>query len=246
MSRGLTFQVGGFYHIYNRGTEGREIFTSSNDSERFTALLYHANSVEPLLHRVGRGPTSAKSLLESARGDSFIDLCVYCLMPNHFHLLVHEHTEGGVSRFMQKLSTAYTMYFNTRYERTGVLFQGKFKAREVNEDRYLKYLIAYIHLNPVKLIEPKWKEIGIRNVGRAAQFLRSYPYSSYQDYRGAIRSERKLINPNALPHYFENSKEFEASMVEWLSYKDPRSDEVGPRPKNRAFDTSRTLLKAQL
>jgi putative transposase len=220
MSRGLIFQVGGFYHIYNRGTEKREIFTSSVDYDRFITLLYFANSSEPLRLRSGRrGPTSAKSLLESARGDSLADLCAYCLMPNHFHMLVHERTTSGISRFMQRLSTAYTMYFNTRYERTGVLFQGKFKAQDANEDRYLKYLISYIHLNPVSLIEPKWKQVGSRDVNKAKRFLESYPYSSYQDYRGINRVENKLITRSVLPGYFESSNDFKETMTEWLNYR---------------------------
>lgn len=220
MSRGLIFEAGGFYHLYNRGTEKRDVFTSSVDYERFMTLLYFANSSEPVrLDSARRGPTLTKSLLGSARSDSLTDICAYCLMPNHFHLLVHERTTPGISRFMQRLLTAYTMYFNTHYERTGVLFQGKFKARDANEDRYLKYLIAYIHLNPISLIEPKWKEVGVQDPSRCIRFLSSYPYSSYQDYCGIDRIENKLITKTVLPDYFESSKSFKETMTEWLNYR---------------------------
>ncbi len=120
--------------------------------------------------------------------------------------------------FMQKLSTSYTMYFNTRYERDGALFQGRFKAQDANDDRYLKYLIAYIHLNPVKLIEPKWKEFGVKNVRNVHVFLDKYPYSSYLDYCGIERPERYIIETNVLPDYFETAASFRSNMLEWIGY----------------------------
>ena len=221
MSRGLAFQVGGFYHIYNRGTDKRHIFLSEVDYARFIALLYHANSSKPLSLRTNhRGPTSAQRWLELPRdGDPLVDLCAYCLMPNHFHLLIHERHTNGVSRFIQKLSTAYTMYFNAHHERTGVLFQGKFKAQDANNDRYLKYLIVYIHLNPISLIEPKWKESGVQDMVKATHFLESYPHSSYQEYRGIDRVERCLVTKAVLPEYFQTPKDFKDTMIDWLTYK---------------------------
>ncbi len=142
-------------------------------------------------------------------------------MPNHVHLLIREKNDGGTSRFMQKLATAYTMYFNTRYERTGSLFQGAFKSSHADDDRYLKYLISYIHLNPVKLIEPKWKERGIENRKAAEKYLKEYEYSSYLDYLGVKRKEKAIIDAAALPEYFESPSDFKTSVTEWLSYPQP-------------------------
>jgi len=147
-----------------------------------------------------------------------VDIASYCLMPNHFHLLVRAREEGGVSKFMQKLTTGYTMYFNKRYERTGALFQGKFKATHVNNDRYLRYLISYIHLNPVKLIEPKWKETGISNRERAERYLREYAHSSYLDYMGEARPAASLLERSAVPDYFSETS-FESFVTEWLTYR---------------------------
>ena len=158
-------------------------------------------------------------LLALERGEPLVDLCAYCLMPNHFHLLVRERSSGGISRFMQKLTTGYTMYFNTRRERTGALFQGRFKAEHAKEDRYLKYLISYIHLNPVKLIESKWKETGIVNRKRAETYLEQYRWSSFGDYCGLERPEGALINQSALPAYHETPHDFKESVTEWLGYK---------------------------
>lgn len=144
-------------------------------------------------------------------------------MPNHFHLLVREKEEQGVSRFMQKLMTGYTMYFNKRHERSGALFQGKFKATHANEDRYLKYLISYIHLNPVKLIEPRWKECGIRNRNVAKKYLNEYRDSSYLDYIGTPRTESKILMKEALSEYFDAVRDFETEVTDWLSYKEEGS-----------------------
>ena len=91
-------------------------------------------------------------------------------MPNHFHILVKEKIENGISKFMGKLTTGYSMYFNKRYDRTGSLFQGVFKSVHADSDEYLKYLFAYIHLNPIKLINPEWKENGIKDKNRANAF----------------------------------------------------------------------------
>lgn len=140
-------------------------------------------------------------------------------MPNHFHLLIRERDEGGISRFMQKLTTGYTMYFNTKNERSGALFQGKFKAEHVDKDRYLKYIISYIHLNPIKLIEPQWKEIGISDRKRAGAYLQNYRYSSFLDYAGKDRLEKRLINRSALPDYFESPLSFKTETSDWLDYR---------------------------
>ena len=141
-------------------------------------------------------------------------------MPNHFHLLLREKKEGGISMFMEKFLTAYSMYFNKKNGRTGKLFEGVFKAIHVDNDEYLKYLFSYIHLNPVKIIDPLWKESGISDKEKAKQYLGNYPYSSYFDYLGRARGENLILNKEAFPEYFENSKEFEQFIDDWLLLKE--------------------------
>ncbi len=211
------FAPGEFYHLYNRGTEKRIIFSSKKDHERFLALLYLANSSKTL-HLSDYPNATLQELFMIERGELLVDICAYCLMPNHFHLLVRESGKQGISRFMQKLQIGYTMYFNTRYERTGVLFQGKHKARHANKDSYLKYLVSYLHLNPVKLIEPAWKETGIKNQKLVKAYLDSYQYSSYADYCGRDRIQKNIITRSALPEYFQTPLAFEANLAEWLNY----------------------------
>ena len=217
MSRSHTFAPGEFYHIYNRGTEKRTIFLKQGDYDRFVALLYMANQIEAVdLKLQGR---TLEEVKDQERSTPLVGITAYCLMPNHFHLLLHEIESGGISKFMQKLSTAYTMYFNKRLERSGALFQGKFKASHVQDDRYLRYLVSYIHLNPVKLIEPEWKEHGIADRKGAEMFLADYQSSSYLDYLNKERTENIILTRDAMPEYFNSGREFKEFVTAWLDYK---------------------------
>ena len=154
------------------------------------------------------------------RGDTLVHVGAYCLMPNHFHLLLREKTEGGIPMFMKKLATAYSMYFNTKYKRTGGLFEGVFMAQHINRDEYLKYLYAYIHLNPVKIIDPLWRENGIQDRVEAQNYLNNYGYSSFIDYKSEIRPEAKILSREAFPEYFMTATDFNDFVDEWLSFSE--------------------------
>jgi putative transposase len=220
MNRKTVLVPGEFYHVYNRGTDKRKIFLSEKDRERFLALLYLANGTNPVrMDNLRQQGFTLLALGELDRGVPLVDIGAYCLMPNHFHLLLQEKEEGGISRFMQKLTTGYTMYFNKRHERSGTLLQGVFKSTHVKDDRQLAYLLSYIHLNPVKLIEPKWKESGIRDRKGAERFLETYRHSSYLYYCGKNRPESCIITPSILPTQAESPQDFKKNVSEWLQYK---------------------------
>lgn len=218
MTRAITFSIDEFYHIYNRGTEKRKIFTSTDDYKRFVALLYLCNSLTPL--HISRRDISTENIFDGNQEHSLVDIGAYCLMPNHFHLLLHEKVENGISQFMQKLTTAYTMYFNRKNDRTGSLFQGVFRAQHANKDEYLKYLFGYIHLNPIKLVDPKWKDNGIKNKTAAKDFLKKYEYSSYHEYVGIKRKQKVILSPKAFPRYFEKTDDFQKMVMFWLEFRD--------------------------
>ena len=120
---------------------------------------------------------------------------------------------------MGKLCTAYSMYFNKKHKRTGKLFEGAFKSSHINNDRYAKYIFSYIHLNPIKLIDPLWKDKGLQNIENAKEFLNKFYWSSYQDYRNKKRSENMIIAPENFPNYFTNKKIFDKEIFEWLSFR---------------------------
>ena len=182
------------------------------DYRRFLALLYLCNSNKSVeIYRVPQ-----KEIFSSERDKTLADIGAYCLMRNHFHLLMREKQDGGISKFMQKLCTGFTMYFNRRRDRTGALFESRFRAKHLNTDTYLKYAFSYVHLNPMEHIEPKWKEEGVRNKKAAAAYLREYPYSSFPEYVGDSRPESSVLNGDAFPSYFKNHSDFIAELNDWL------------------------------
>lgn len=219
MSRNLNISINEFYHIYNRGNDKREIFRNEIDYVRFQTLLYLCNNIKSI--HIGdyiNASVSIKKLLSLAREETLVDIGAYCLMPNHFHLLIKEKIGGGTSLFMQKLSTAYTMYYNKKYNKTGSLFGGRFKAKHLDSDQYLKYQYSYIHLNPVSIIDGGWKKKKIIDVKKAKNFLMSYNYSSYKDYLGESRKESVILERHSFPEYFSNSAQFFEMVDEWLSF----------------------------
>jgi len=218
MSRNIVISVDEFYHIYNRGNDRREIFHDERDYLRFQTLLYVCNNVATI-HISNFQDTLLKKLLSLEREDTLVYIGAYCLMPNHFHLLVKEKIEGGTSLFMQKLSTAYTMYYNRKYKKTGSLFGGRFKVKNLDSDQYLKYQYFYIHLNPISIIDAGWKNNKITNIKNAKVFLNSYKYSSYNDYADRERLESVILDKDVFPNYFSTQTEFSLMISEWLNFE---------------------------
>ena len=218
MERKFEFEVGEFYHIYSRGVEKRLIFTTEADHVRFRDLLFISNSTKPFNYR----EVAVKSWDKIDRAQTLVDIGAYCLMPNHFHLLVKEKVEGGISRFMSKLLTAYSKYFNIKYERKGRLFESTFKAQHADDDVYLRHLFAYIHLNPVKIKEPDWEKSGLTNIERAKKYLKNYSYSSYLDYAGVPRGLSKILNRSEFPDYFPSTEDFSRFLEDCLTLPSPK------------------------
>ena len=217
MQRKIDFSVGEYYHVYSRGTDKRTIFLEQKDYQRFKVLLYICNNIDPVdMCKYFQGGSTLTGLFKTKRGETLVDIGVYCLMPNHFHVLIKEKIEGGITKFLMKLLTAYSMYFNKKNSRTGTLFESKFKAKHIDSDEYLKYLFAYIHLNPIKLVDPKWKENGINDRENAKKYLAEYAFSSYLDYQNIERLETKIINREAFPEYFTPKEDFNVFIDEWL------------------------------
>mgnify|MGYP001581037561 len=204
------------YHIYNRGSHKADIFKSNADRERFLRLLYVCNGTAPVVSR--DIPIGRSYVFE--RGERLVDIGAYCLMSNHFHLMIRERAENGITVFMKKVATAYSMHFNAKYEHSGTLFQGRFKSRLVDNEAYLNWLFSYIHLNPVKVIDPRWKETGITDEGGAEKYIERYKYSSYHDYFVGSRPEGAILNKESFPDHFNDLNGFTDVVGEWRSAKD--------------------------
>ena len=179
------------YHVYNRGVEKRKIFQDEQDHEVFLHLLkYYLSPLDQNPESYPLKGFSGITIVRPRPLENLVDevkLLAYCLMPNHFHLLIKQISETGMTRLLQKLLTIYSMYFNKKYDRVGHLFQGPYRAVLVEKDEYLLHLSRYIHLNPSELTGP-----GPVN----------YPFSSYGYYLG--EKNAPWIHPNLVLSYFEN------------------------------------------
>ena len=215
--------AGEFYHVYNRGTDKRVIFRDDTDHQRFLKLLYLSNSIEHISVRNILRKDSEPYTFD--RGLPLVKIGTYCLMPNHFHILLTPCVEDGVSLFMQKLGTGYSMYFNIRHNRTGTLFEGPFKAKWVDSDTYLKYLYAYIHLNPLKLWGRE-HETSDPDHQETISFLKKYRYSSLPDYLQVTRLESEIINPEPFPDYFATAADHIEELKDWLTYKEEAEEKI--------------------
>lgn len=201
MQRKINFTSGEYYHLYSRGVEKRKIFLSDKDRERFMALLYIMNQPEPFNFGNFLKQNKIADIFSETKEKSLVSIISYTLMPNHFHILVYENQEGGISKFMLRLLTAYSMYFNTKYERSGPLFVHPFRSQYISNESHFMWLFSYIHLNPIKIIKKNFKHEGIGNKKVAGDFLDSYKYSSYHEYKGINRPESKIIDISLMPEY---------------------------------------------
>lgn len=204
-----------YYHIYNRGNSKQKIFLDTSDSVRFQDLLYLANTAESISIRDAR----RVGVYEMQQDNPLVAIGAYCLMQNHFHILLTPLVENGASEFMRKVSTGYAMYFNKKYNRRGTLYEGKFKSQHAAEDRYLKYLFSYIHLNPLKLKHLDWRE----RVHKSAALLkdaRTYAFSSYQDYIHDTRNQSMILAKEHFPEYFNDVELLESEMLDWIQYQE--------------------------
>lgn len=181
-----------YYHIYNRGVEKRIIFCDDQDYKVF--LKYLKESLSP--------PPDRKDLIKTLifKEENFkgipkqpknlfnkLELIVYSLMPNHFHLMIHQIKKGNIEIFMRSLLVRYSMYFNKRYERVGSLFQGPYKSIIIDNENYLLHLSRYIHLNPSE---------NFKDLTKA--------YSSYAEYLGIRKTI--WVKPDVILKYFSQVK----------------------------------------
>lgn len=191
------FTLGGIYHIYNRGVEKRNIFLDKNDRIRFRALLLHCIPQE-------KTPSYSLSRKEKQRDHAkkrLVNILCYCLMPNHFHLLLQENAKSGISKFMQRLMNSYARYFNTKYERTGPLLSGPFRSVAVSGDDQFLHLTRYIHLNPyaAKMIDDPFQ----------------YEWSSLEEYIGS--SKYKFCQSRLLKEIME-ARKYRDFMIDYADY----------------------------
>jgi putative transposase len=217
MRKDAPFVPGETYHLFNRGAHKQDIFTTEAEYRRFLLLLHLANSEEklelrPILRR-HRGQTSV-IFRDEKPTKGLVNVQAYCLMPNHFHLILQEKTEAGITKFMRKVLTAYSMYFNILHQHSGVLAQGAFKSKHINSENYFRYIFSYVHLNPLSLHIPEWEKKGIENIVSAREFMYSYPYSSFYDYIIGERPESAIVEREGTPDFLKTQDDLEG-LLRW-------------------------------
>jgi len=183
------FVNGEIYHIVLRGIDDNLIFKDINDYYRGIFSIYEFNTTKPvtiqyrrkvrvhLKQKLDRDPVSVID-----ERDRLVEILVFCFMPNHIHLLLRQLKNEGITKFMSKVGAGYGGYFNRKYSRKGYVFQNRFSAVHIKDDNQLKTVFVYIHINPISLVEPKWKEKGIKNPEKIIKFLENFKWSSYPDY----------------------------------------------------------------
>lgn len=202
-----------FYHVYNRGNSKQIIYKDKQDYMHFMYLLYICNTSKKI--RVADIERKTHPL-DYQKPDKLVSIISYCLMPNHFHILITQQAEAGITSFMRKVLTAYSMYFNKKYSRTGILFEGRFKSSHVDGDRYLKYLFSYIHLNPAKLLDPNWKTSGSIKKDILFKYVSEYPYSSLHSILLPTLKDSVIINFEVFPKYFKNNIDLKLEITSWF------------------------------
>lgn len=185
------------YHVFNRGVEKRNIFLGKREYEHFIDTLKHYRQI-PKKKLSRRG----KTLSGQRESDRSVEILGYCLMPNHFHLLLKQVSDGGISHFMRKSANSYTRYFNIKNDRVGPLFQGSFKAVRVETDEQLLHVSRYIHLNPL--------------VSGLVRGLKNYKWTSYPVYIGEKDSDL-VANKEILSH-FSSNKDYEEFVLDQVEY----------------------------
>ena len=210
-ARKKAFANGEFFHVYNRGVDKRIIFTDEYDIRRFFQSMVEFNTVKPI------GSLYENSFLQLGGSTAklkrgLVNIVAYCLNPNHFHLILEQLIDGGISEFMRRLSGGYTWYFNNKYKRSGVLFQGRFKAVHVDSNEYLLHVSAYVNLND------RAHQLG----GSTAKLVRSMSsWGEYTDKRIKGICEKDIILGQ-----FKNIKEYKKFALSSLETIVKRKEEL--------------------
>lgn len=198
-SRIVPFINDQYYHIYNRGSEKRPIFESRRDYQRFlkTIKYYQIDGPKP---KFSHCPSLTVKELDNSK--KIVEVIAFCLMPNHFHLLIKQKKDRGITEFISKLSNSYTKYYNTKYERVGPLFQGEFKSVIIESDEQLIHVSRYIHINPITAYLVKKME--------------QYEWSSYKEY--ISKTATGICAKEEILGQFKNPQDYQQFVLDQVDY----------------------------
>jgi len=212
-TRKTPLENGEFYHIYNRGVDKRNIFSDVDDMQRFFQSMIEFNVVDPIgslyENSFRLGGSTAKLAVAGPREreeERLVNFVCYCVNPNHYHFILEQVTDGGISEFMKRLSGGYTWYFNNKNKRNGVLFQGKFKSLHIDSNEYLLHLSAYVNLND-RVHKLHKLRLGGSTAKSGKYAKRVQSRSSWDEYKGEIKGG--LCSKNIILEQFKNKREYQ-------------------------------------
>jgi putative transposase len=228
------FENNGIYHIVIRALDNNLIFRDIIDYYRGIFSIYEFNNAKPVTiqarrkaraafknasKKADRNPTSIHPIEQDER-DKFVEVLAFCFMPNHIHLLLRQIRDDGISKFMQKVGGGYGRYFNDKYERKGHVFQDTFKSVYVKSDGQFVVVVSYIFTNPIALIDPGWKENGIKNhsTREILKYLEEYKWSSFRDSIG-IKNFDSVTQRDFLLEMMGREVGCKNIVEDWVSYK---------------------------
>jgi len=229
----IQFSNGNIYHVMARGNNQQDIFYNDVDYFRMIQDLFEFNDEETIDVRYrqilysklsGSDPDSlepdsfGKRVRKRRKRKLLVEILVFCLMPNHMHLLLRQSKKDGISDFMKKIKGGYAAYFNTKHNRSGSLFQSHVKAVEIETDIQLNNIFSYIHTNPCQLVEPGWKEAGVSDKKMAVKILKDYRWSSYLDYIG-IKNFPSLTSREMFLELYGGLNGCRKNVEDWVSHK---------------------------
>lgn len=226
--------TGEIYHVINRGVERRDIFTRDSDYYRFIHNLYEFNDEDAAVRdyryiltgsdpdkidmAAGVGMYKERKKHKAKKRKLLVEILAFCLMPNHFHLLLRQLKDGGIPSFIKKVGGGYAVYFNKKYKRVGPLFQGRYKAVDIKSDEQLNTVFSYIHTNPIELVERGWKEMGVSNISNANKALDSWKWSSYRDYTGT-KNFPSVTSRDLFSELFGGAAGCKGAVTDWVKHK---------------------------
>lgn len=189
-----------WYHCYSRSIDGSAAFLTVRDYERFLQALYLCNGIKQIRRGALYLP-SHDSLLTLDRGEQLVSVAAYCIMPDRFHLLLREERSNGISRYMQKVGTSYSMYLNASRKRSGNIFVKPFRSQHVHKHLRAEHVVQYIHLDAADLFEDEWREGSVSSFARLQKNLAGYRYSSLRDYERYVRAENSIVDRSVLNEF---------------------------------------------
>lgn len=203
------YSAGSYVHVVKRGTRGLPIVRDDRDRRRFILMLRHFNDQfcpdnwfkdlleAGLVHSFERPPSWPPQ-------KKLVEIICFCLMNNHFHLLLKEIIEGGITRFMKRLGVGMTNYFNEKYQEVGSLFQGSYKSRTIDDDIYFQYVSVYIQVKNCFELYPGGYQAASKNFNRVFEWAKNYPYCSLGEFMGICR--KAITDPGLLSDVFTSRK----------------------------------------